>query len=50
MIIFEYFYFAQEYIRKKMDKETLQGAAVVGGAALVVGALVGLGVALASKK
>lgn len=33
-----------------MDREAIQGAAVVGGAALVVGALVGLGVALASKK
>lgn len=32
-----------------MDKETMAGVAVAGGAALVVGGLVGLGFALARK-
>lgn len=40
----------QEHIRKKMEKETMAGVAVAGGAALVLGGLVGLGFALASKK
>lgn len=38
----------QEHIRKKMEKETMAGVAVAGGAALVLGGLVGLGFALAS--
>lgn len=33
-----------------MDKEAIAGAVAVGGAALAVGAIVGLGVALASRK
>lgn len=40
----------QEHIRKKMEKETMAGVAVAGGAALVLGGLVGLGFALASRK
>ncbi|XP_069104314.1 mitochondrial fission 1 protein-like [Argopecten irradians] len=39
----------QEYINKKMKKEGLMGIAIVGGAALALGSLVGLGVALAKK-
>lgn len=39
----------QEHIRKKMEKETMTGVAVAGGAALVLGGLVGLGFALAKK-
>lgn len=46
----EYFNFVQEHIRKKMEKETMTGVAVAGGAALVLGGLVGLGLALASRK
>lgn len=42
-------YFAQEHIRKKMEKDTMTGVAVAGGAALVLGGLVGLGFALAKK-
>lgn len=42
---------AQEHIRKTKDKEVMAGAAVTGGAILVLGGLVGLGIAaLASKK
>ncbi|XP_064638594.1 mitochondrial fission 1 protein-like [Lineus longissimus] len=37
------------YIDKKMKKEGLVGMAIVGGAALALGGLVGLGVALAKK-
>lgn len=33
-----------------MEKETMTGVAVAGGAALVIGGLVGLGIALASRK
>lgn len=40
----------QEHIQKKAGKEALTGAAVAGGAALVLGGLVGLGFALASRK
>lgn len=40
----------QEHIRKKMEKETMAGVAVAGGAALVIGGLVGIGLALASRK
>ncbi|XP_031624636.1 mitochondrial fission 1 protein [Contarinia nasturtii] len=39
----------EEHIRKKMEKETMAGVAVAGGAALVLGGLVGLGLALASR-
>lgn len=39
----------EEHIRKKMEKETMAGVAVAGGAALVLGGLVGLGFALAKK-
>lgn len=42
--------FEQEHIRNKMEKETMAGVAVAGGAALVLGGLVGLGFALASRK
>jgi fission 1 protein len=38
-----------EYIQKQVDKETMKGAAVAGGAVLVVGGLLGLGFALAKK-
>lgn len=37
-------------IKKKMDKEGLVGMAMAGGVVLAVGALVGLGVAVAKKK
>ncbi|KAL5005219.1 hypothetical protein ScPMuIL_018675 [Solemya velum] len=37
------------YIDKKMKKEGLMGMAIVGGAALALGGLVGLGVALSKK-
>lgn len=37
-------------IKKKMDKEGLVGMAMAGGVVLAVGALVGLGMAVASKK
>lgn len=40
----------ESIIKKKMDKEGLVGMAVAGGAVLAVGALVGLGMAIASKK
>ena len=36
-------------IKKKMEKEGLIGMAVVGGAALAFGGLVGLGIALAKS-
>lgn len=39
----------EEYIKKKMDIEGLKGAAMAGGAALVLGGLLGLGFALAKK-
>lgn len=41
--------FFQEHIRKKMEREGMVGMAVAGGAALVIGGLVGLGFALAKK-
>ncbi|KAF5278268.1 hypothetical protein FQA39_LY18369 [Lamprigera yunnana] len=37
-------------IKKKMEKEGLFGIAIVGGCVLALGALVGLGMALVSKK
>ncbi|KAF5273571.1 hypothetical protein FQR65_LT04569 [Abscondita terminalis] len=37
-------------IKKKMDKEGLLGMAVAGGVVLALGALVGLGMAVTSKK
>lgn len=37
------------YIKKKMEYEGLKGAAVAGGAALVIGGILGLGFALAKK-
>ena len=37
-------------IKKKMEKEGLLGMAVAGGVVLAVGAVVGLGMAIASKK
>lgn len=33
-----------------MDQDTMAGVAVAGGAALVLGGLVGIGLALASRK
>ncbi|XP_023020699.1 mitochondrial fission 1 protein [Leptinotarsa decemlineata] len=39
----------QEMIKKKMEKEGMFGMAVAGGAILAVGAIVGVGMALASK-
>ncbi len=36
-------------VQRKMEKEGLVGMAVVGGATLAFGALVGLGVALAKR-
>ncbi|CAG2053909.1 unnamed protein product [Timema podura] len=36
-------------IRKRMEKEGLMGMAVVGGVALAIGGLVGLGIALSKK-
>lgn len=39
----------QEHIRKKMEREGMIGMAVAGGAALVIGGLVGIGMALAKK-
>lgn len=42
-------HFFQEYVQKQIDRETVKGAAVAGGALLVVGGLLGLGFALAKK-
>lgn len=39
----------QEHIRKKMEREGMIGMAVAGGAALVIGGIVGIGMALAKK-
>lgn len=39
----------EEYIKKKLEKESLMGAAIAGGAVLAIGGLVGLGFALAKK-
>jgi len=39
----------ERYIKKRMEKEGLMGIAIVGGATLAVGALVGLGIALAKR-
>ncbi|KAL8595939.1 hypothetical protein ACOMHN_018251 [Nucella lapillus] len=38
------------YIKKKMEKDGLMGMAIVGGAALALGGLIGLGVATLKKK
>ena len=40
----------KHYIEDKMKKEGLMGMAIVGGAALALGGLVGLGIALVKKK
>ncbi|XP_050389078.1 mitochondrial fission 1 protein [Patella vulgata] len=40
----------EDYIKKKMKKEGLMGIAIVGGAALALGGIVGLGLAALSKK
>lgn len=45
---FIFFHF-QTYIKKKVDQESMKGMAVAGGAALVIGGIVGLGIALAKK-
>lgn len=37
-------------IKKKMEKEGLKGMVMAGGAVLAVGAIVGLGMAVASRK
>lgn len=39
----------EEYIKKKMDIEGLKGVAMAGGAALVLGGILGIGFALAKK-
>ncbi|KAL1377721.1 hypothetical protein pipiens_016066 [Culex pipiens pipiens] len=39
----------EEYIKKKIDIEGLKGAAMAGGAALVLGGILGIGFALAKK-
>ncbi|KAL5278772.1 FIS1 family protein [Megaselia abdita] len=39
----------ETYIKKKVDQESMKGMAVAGGAALVIGGIVGLGIALAKK-
>ncbi|KAK7089975.1 hypothetical protein V1264_009844 [Littorina saxatilis] len=38
-----------QYIKKKMEKDGLMGMAIVGGAAVVLGGLVGLGIAALKK-
>ncbi|XP_037731883.1 mitochondrial fission 1 protein isoform X2 [Drosophila subpulchrella] len=40
----------QEYIKKQIDKEVAKGMAVAGGAALVLGGILGLGIAMARNK
>ncbi|XP_061399058.1 mitochondrial fission 1 protein [Musca vetustissima] len=39
----------EEYIKKQSDKDMAKGMAVAGGAALVLGGILGLGIALAKK-
>ncbi|KAK7079715.1 Mitochondrial fission 1 protein [Halocaridina rubra] len=39
----------EKLIKKRMEKDAMKGAAIAGGAILGLGALVGLGVALAKK-
>lgn len=39
----------EKFINKKMTKEGIMGMAIVGGAALALGGLVSLGIALAKK-
>ncbi|GFS94616.1 mitochondrial fission 1 protein [Nephila pilipes] len=39
----------QRYVKEKMRKEGLLGMAIVGGAALAIGGVVGIGMALAKK-
>ncbi|KXJ82400.1 mitochondrial fission 1 protein [Aedes albopictus] len=39
----------EEYIKKKMEIEGLKGVAMAGGAALVLGGILGIGFALAKK-
>ncbi|XP_013109970.1 mitochondrial fission 1 protein isoform X1 [Stomoxys calcitrans] len=40
----------EEYIKKQSDKEMAKGIAVAGGAALVLGGILGLGIALSKNK
>ncbi|ESO86379.1 hypothetical protein LOTGIDRAFT_195115 [Lottia gigantea] len=40
----------ENYIKEKMKKEGLMGMAIVGGAALALGGIVGLGIAALAKK
>ncbi|XP_017019244.1 mitochondrial fission 1 protein isoform X1 [Drosophila kikkawai] len=40
----------EEYIKKQSDKEIAKGMAVAGGAALVLGGILGLGIAMARNK
>ncbi|GIY64785.1 mitochondrial fission 1 protein [Caerostris darwini] len=40
----------QKYVKEKMRKEGLLGMAIVGGAALAIGSVVGIGMALAKNK
>lgn len=39
----------QEYARKQYEKETMREMAVAGGAAIVIGGILGLGYALVKK-
>ncbi|EDV98893.1 mitochondrial fission 1 protein [Drosophila grimshawi] len=39
----------EEHIKKQSDKEVAKGMAVAGGAALVLGSIIGLGIAMARK-
>ncbi|XP_037912411.1 mitochondrial fission 1 protein isoform X2 [Hermetia illucens] len=39
----------EQYVKDKLEKESLKGIAVAGGAALALGGLIGLGIALAKK-
>ncbi|XP_026835017.1 mitochondrial fission 1 protein isoform X3 [Drosophila erecta] len=40
----------EKYIKKEIDKEVAKGMAVAGGAALVLGGILGLGIAMARNK
>ncbi|XP_017078983.1 mitochondrial fission 1 protein [Drosophila eugracilis] len=40
----------EEYIKMQIDKEVAKGIAVAGGAALVLGGILGLGIAMARNK
>lgn len=46
---YKFLFVKKEYIQKQSDKEMAKGMAVAGGAALVLGGILGLGIALAKK-